>query len=170
MSEQCLNVRRAIEEGEDRERHAGHLASCPACEAHAHLLASLERFEPREADPERVASIMASLPPAPWQHAGALAWLPLAAACVLMAVGLVLLGGVPAPGAVAAVPHVASGALAWLGTAALDSLAAIRGSADALQVLLQTQGAWLVLGLLLLVTGAGSGVRLVLRGARLRNR
>ena len=169
MNEECRNVRRALEAGGE-SGVAAHLSSCPVCAAHAEVLASLAHLAPGQADPDRVAAIMSALPPAPWRRTPWLVWLPLAAGFVFMAIGFLLLGGVPAPGAVAAMPHVASGALAWLGAAALDALAAVHGSADALHALVAAQGAWLVVALLLLGTAAGSGARFVLRGVRVRER
>jgi len=161
----CLETRRTLDEygvvtGEAR----AHLESCPRCRAHAALLCVLDRVPSREADAQAVARIMTALPPAPWQRRRVATWLPLAAGVGLVASGFALLGGMPAQGAVAQLPGVAGGGLAWLGSAVLDAVAAARGSSDAVRLALAAEGLWVVVWAALTALGGGWAVRALARG------
>ena len=142
-----------------------HVASCRQCGAHAALLAVLDRAPVEEAGRVTVSAIMAALPPAPWQRRRVATWLPLAAGVAFVGVGFTLLGGVPAPSAVAELPGVAGGFAAWLGSWLLDAVAAARGSSDAVRVTLAAEGVWLVLWAALTAVGGGLAVRALARPA-----
>jgi hypothetical protein len=101
---------------------------------------------------------MAALPPAPWQRRTLYTWLPLAAGLMLVVVGLMLLGVVPAQQEVAALPGVAGSFLARLASIGLDAVAAAKGSADLAQVLAAASGAWLFLWLALTAAGGSWAV------------
>jgi hypothetical protein len=160
----CQAVRRALEDGEGLEAGARlHLERCPSCGAHAAVLATLDRLRVGEADSETVKRVMAALPPAPWRHRRLAAWLPIAAGFALVGVGLGLLGGVPAPGAVSALPGALGGLAAWLVSSLLDAVAATRGGAEAVDALLAVEGLSLVLWLLLTAAGGGIAVRTLVR-------
>jgi anti-sigma factor RsiW len=144
----CLRSRQGLETGaaEDREVRA-HLAECASCRAHAALLEVLGRLAPGEASEEAVGRIMAALPPAPWQRRRLAAWLPLAAGLALAVVGLVLSGGIPAPGVMSTLPAAAGGVLGWIVSSVLDTLAVARGGTDAARAMVATGGFSLLLWL-----------------------
>ena len=160
----CQAVRRVLEDGEDVVGGARlHLEACPSCSAHAAVLATLDRLRVGEADSETVQRVMAALPPAPWRHRRLAAWLPIAAGLALFGLGLGLLGGIPAPGAVSALPGALGGLAGWLGSSLLDAVAAARGGAEAVRALLAVEGLSLVLWLLLTAAGSGLAVRVLVR-------
>jgi hypothetical protein len=160
----CQAARRALEDGAEPDGGARlHVAGCPSCSAHAAVLATLDRLRVGEADSETVQRVMAALPPAPWRHRRLAAWLPIAAGLALFGVGLGLLGGVPAPGAVSALPGAFGGLAAWLASSLLDAVVAARGGAEAVDALLAVEGLSLVLWLLLTAAGGGFAVRALVR-------
>ena len=170
MSESCRAVRGRLEAGgaaDDREV-AAHLAGCPACRAHASLLEVLGGLAPAEADETAVSRIVAALPPAPWLRRRLAAWLPLAAGLTLAAIGLVLSGGIPAPGVVSSLPGAAGAVTGWLVSSFLDALAAARAGTDAVQTVTTAGG----LGMLLWLAAAalGSGWAVVSLAGRPRGR
>jgi hypothetical protein len=143
---------------------AGHLEDCASCRRHHALIAVLAHLEPtREAADARVTEIMRALPPARWQRHRLTSWLPLAAGLGLVALGLAMLGGIPAPGAVAALPHLASALTAWFTSVCLDGLAAVRGGATAAHLLVATEGLWLFWVLLAAAAGGGLAARALAR-------
>ena len=148
MNETCRRARQGLETGaaEDREIRA-HLAGCASCRAHVALLEILGGLAPGEASEETVTRIMAALPPAPWRRRRLAAWLPLAAGLALAVVGLVLSGGIPAPGVMSALPAAAGGVLGWIVSSILDTLAAARGGTDAARAMVTTGGFSLLLWL-----------------------
>ncbi len=160
MNESCAEVRRRLEEGGTAENAGAvaHLQTCEGCRAHAAILAVLGRLEPPQADPDAVRRIVAALPPAPWQRRRIGAWLPLAAGLAMAAVGLVLLGGVPAPSAVAGLPAALGGVLGWIAAAAVGGLVAARGGADAIRTLAAAGGAWFLVWLSLAAAGGAWAV------------
>jgi len=160
VNEACAVVRRSLESDGPGERTGvqGHLDGCPECRAHASLLDVLSQVEPGEADPETVRSVMAALPPAPWQRRRLSAWLPLAAGLALAACGLLLLGGVPASGVVAQLPAAAGGVLGWIASSALDALVAARGGSDAARALVAAGGLWVLVWLVLAAVGGSWAV------------
>lgn len=168
MNEFCADVRRRLESGGMTERSGiqAHLDACPACRAHATLLALLVELEPGEADAVTVRRVMTALPPAPWQRRRLAAWLPLAAGLAFMFAGLLLLGGIPASGTVAQLPAAAGGVLGWIGSSALDTLVAARGGSDAARVLVAAGGLWLIIWLAL--AALGGSWAMVSLGARPR--
>lgn len=144
-----------------------HLDECPACRAHASLLAILAELEPGEADTETVRDVMRALPPAPWQKRRVAAWLPFAAGLALMAAGLAMLGGVPAGGFVAQLPAAAGGVLAWIAASARDTLVAARGGADAARTVAAAGGIWFVVWVAVAALGGSwAMVALSARGRR----
>lgn len=156
----CRLVRQALESESVLSRDASaHLDSCPACRAHAALLAAFARVPAREPDEAAVRRIVAALPPAPWQRRRVATWLPLAAGVGLVGTGFALLGGVPAPGAVAELPGVAGGFLSWLGSSVLDAVAAARASSDAVRVTLAAEGLWVLLWAAVTALGGGWALR-----------
>jgi hypothetical protein len=160
----CQAVRRALEDGNGVDGGARlHLDGCPSCRAHAAVLVTLDRLRVGEADSETVQRVMAALPPAPWRHRRPAAWLPVAAGLALFGVGLGLLGGVPAPGAVSALPGALSGLAGWLASSLLDAVAAARGGAEAVHALLAVEGLSLVLWLIMTAAGSGLAVRALVR-------
>ena len=160
----CQAVRRALEDGAGLAGGARlHLDRCPSCSAHAAVLVTLDRLRIGEADSETVTRVMTALPPAPWRHRRLAAWLPVAAGLGLFGVGLGLLGGVPAPGAVSALPGALGGLATWLASSLLDAVAAARGGAEAVDALLAVEGLSLVLWLLLTAAGGGFAVRALVR-------
>jgi hypothetical protein len=90
---------------------------------------------------------MAALLPAPWQRRRLAAWLPLAAGLALAVVGLVLSGGIPAPGVMSTLPAAAGGVLGWIVSSVLDTLAVARGGTDAARAMVATGGFSLLLWL-----------------------
>ena len=168
MNESCAEVRRRLEEGGTAENAGAvaHLQTCEGCRAHAAILAVLGHLEPPQADPNAVRRIMAALPPVGWQRRRLAAWLPLAAGLALVAAGLALLGGVPAPTAVAGLPAALGGVLGWIASSALDALAAARGGADAARVLAAAGGVWFVVWLALAALGGGWAVVSLVARAR----
>ncbi|MBI4917984.1 MAG: hypothetical protein HY825_19255 [Acidobacteria bacterium] len=156
----CRLVRQALE-GESVLSHdaSAHLDACPACRAHAALLATFARVPAREPDEAAVRRIVAALPPAPWQRRRIATWLPLAAGVGLVGTGFALLGGVPAPGAVAELPGVAGGFLTWLGSSVLDAVVAARASSEAVRATLAAEGLWLVLWAAVTALGGGWALR-----------
>ncbi len=160
MSGNCRAVRERLEAGtpaEDREV-AAHLAACTACRSHASLLLELGRLSPPEASEETVKRIVAALPPAPWLRRRVSAWLPLAAGLALAAVGLVLSGGIPAPGVVSSLPAAAGGVTGWLVSSFLDALAAARAGTDAAQAVAAAGGIWMLLWLVAAALGGSWAV------------
>jgi hypothetical protein len=141
-------VRQSLETGAggDREVRA-HLEGCASCRAHTALLDVLGRLAPGEASEETVRRIVAALPPAPWQRRRLAAFLPLAAGLALAVLGLVLSGGIPAPGVMSSLPAAAGGVLGWIVSSALDALAAARGGTDAVRMTMTAGGFWLLLWL-----------------------
>jgi hypothetical protein len=164
----CQAVREALEEGRSLPGWVSdHLDGCASCRHHGVLLSALAHLEPApEASDDRVDEIMSALPRAPWQQPRLVSWLPAAAGLALVALGLALLGGVPAAGAMAALPHLASSLTAWLASSCLDALAAVRGGATATHLLLATEGLWLLWVLLAAVAGGGAAVRALARRRR----
>lgn len=140
-----------------------HLDACPSCRAHAALLAVFARVSAKEYDEAAVRRIVAALPPAPWQRRRAATWLPLAAGVGLVGTGFALLGGIPAPSAMAELPGVAGGFLAWLGSSVLDAVAAARVSSEAVRVTLAAEGLWLVLWAAVTALGGGWALRALVR-------
>jgi hypothetical protein len=168
VNAECAAVRRSMET-EGSVPHGDlqtHLASCAPCRAHAALLAVLGRLEPGEAGEETVHRIVAALPPAPWQRRRLAAWLPLAAGLALVAAGLVLSGGIPAPTTMSSLSGAVGGVLGWIGTSALDALAAVRGSTDAAQVLAAAGGFWLLLWLAMAAFGGSWAVVSLVKRSR----
>ncbi len=159
MNETCTGVRQRLEVGATATDAdlAAHLQTCEGCRSHAAILAVLGRLEP-QADPDAVRSIMAALPPAPWQRRRVAFWLPLAAGLGLVAAGLALLGGVPAPTAVAGLPAAVAAVLGWIVSSALDTLAAAHAGSDAVRVALAAGGLWLVIWLALAALGGSWAV------------
>ncbi|MEW6337016.1 MAG: hypothetical protein ACOY3Y_02720 [Acidobacteriota bacterium] len=170
IESKCRAVREALEIGRGGQASvAEHLSSCEACRRHAALLASFDTLEPRAADPERVEEVLAALPVAPWQRRRLSTWLPTAAGLGLAGAGLALVGGVPAPSAVAALPQVTGNLVAWIASWTLDVLAAVRGGSEAVRTVVAAEGGRVVLWLLLAAAGSGWAARaLALRrvGAR----
>ena len=157
MNGSCDAVRRILEgygEDEGVDVHA-HLERCDACRAHAHLLETLGSLPPREADEAEVMRIMAALPRARWQLRRVTTWVPAAAGLILSALGLFLLGGVPAGSSVASLPSFGGGLTAWGFSWILDLLTAVRGGTDAVRVVLAAGGIWL--GVMLALAGLGGG-------------
>lgn len=158
MNETCIGLRRALEDGESPPALAVHVQACAGCREHAALLASLADAAPGGTDEVAVQAILAARPVARWQRRQLRSWLPLAAGLGLVAVGLVLLGGVPGSGAVALLPG-ALGAVATLaGSVVADTIAVARGSAEAVRALLGAGGVWAVIWLLAAALGGGWGV------------
>lgn len=158
MNETCIRVRRALEDGESSPDLAVHVQACAGCREHAALLASLADVAPGETDEVAVQAILAARPVTRWQRQRVRSWLPLAAGLATVAVGLVLLGGVPGIGAVALLPG-ALGAVATLASSVVaDTIAVARGSAEAVRVLLGAGGVWAVIWLLAAALGGGWGV------------
>lgn len=157
MTPACSTARHAIEAdaAELSAEIQTHLSECAECRTHAAVVCSLASLSPAPADDGAVAQIIAALPPARWQYRRVATWLPLAAALALVAVGLLLLGGVPAGSFVAAIPSAASGVLGWIGTWALDTMVVARGSADAVRAAVSVAGAWLVIWLMVVALGGG---------------
>jgi len=169
VNEACTEVREILESGErpGDAQVVAHLDGCPACRAHAALLAALAQVEPGEADEMTVRRVMAALPPAGWQRRRLAAWLPLAAGLALVAGGWLLVGGVPAAGTVAQLPAAAQGVLAWIGASVADALTAARGGSDAAKVVAAAGGIWFVVWLALAALGGGwAMVALAARGRR----
>jgi hypothetical protein len=155
----CRAVRERLEAGEaaDREVRA-HLEGCASCRAHAVLLGVLGGLAPGEADEGTVHRIVLALPPAPWQRRRLAAWLPLAAGLALAAVGLVLSGGIPAPGVMSSLPGAAAGILGWIVSSALDAVAAARGGTSAAQAVVAGGGFWMLLWLAAAAVGGSWAV------------
>lgn len=158
MNETCLEVRRALEEGEASPELARHVRACAGCAAHAALLALLLAAAPGEADEGVVHAILAARPVAPWQRRRWATWLPLAAGLALVALGVALLGGVPGSGAIALVPGALGTLITLAGSAVADTLAMVRGGSEAMRVLLGAGGVWVVVWLLVAALGGGWGV------------
>ena len=141
-------MRQSLETGAGADREVRtHLEACASCRAHVALLDVLGRLAPGEASEETVRRIVAALPPAPWQRRRLAAFLPLAAGLALAVLGLVLSGGIPAPGAMSSLPAAAGGVLGWIVSSALDALAAARGGTDAVRMTMTAGGFWLLLWL-----------------------
>lgn len=158
MNGTCIEVRRALEDGQTSPEQAVHVQGCAGCRLHAALLAALAAAAPREVDEGAVRAILAARPVARWQRRRVATWLPVAAGLLLVGVGLALLGGVPGSGAMALVPG-AFGALAGLaGSAVADTLAVVRGSGEAVRALAGAGGVWVVVWLLVAALGGGWGV------------
>jgi predicted anti-sigma-YlaC factor YlaD len=160
----CRLVRQTLEsESVLSQDHEAHLSVCAACRAHAALLAAFAQVPARKVDEAAVRRIVAALPPAPWQRRRVATWLPLTAGLGLVGTGFALLGGIPAPGAVAELPGVAGGFATWLGSSVLDAVAAARASSDAVRVTLAAEGLWLVLWAAATALGGGWVVRALVR-------
>ncbi|HPW54766.1 MAG: hypothetical protein KA072_03245 [Thermoanaerobaculaceae bacterium] len=168
MSEQCTSIRRSLEEHGDRldPQLAAHLSSCPTCQAHAVLLGGLESLAPAPADEARVLEIMAALPPAPWLRRRAWTWAPVAAAGVMVAVGVGLVGGVPAPSVMETLPEAAGGLLGWMGNYAVDALVAARSGSGALQLVAAAGGMSLVIASVITLFGGGWAMLSLVRRGR----
>ncbi len=169
MNEVCAEVRGILESGEapGDDRARAHLDRCPACRAHAALLAAFAQVEPGEADEVTVRRMMAALPPAPWQRKRAAAWVSLAAGVALVAAGWLSIGGVPAAATVAQLPAAAQNVVAWIAASAADALAAARGGSDAARVVAAAGGVWFVVWVALAALGGGwAMVALAARGRR----
>lgn len=162
----CNEVRRVLDEGRERlsSELRAHLESCAGCRRHAALLATLSHAEPSEPDAELVRRIVNARPTAPWQLRRWATWVPLAAGLGLIGAGIGVVGRVPAPSAVSALPTVGEGFLGWLSAWWLDSLAALRGGSDAARTLVAAGGATLVAWLLFTAIGGGWFVRALARG------
>lgn len=158
MNEACIDVRRALEDGESSPELAVHVQSCASCRAHSALLTSLAAAAPKEADEGAVQAILAARPVARWQRRRLSSWLPVAAGLALVAVGLALLGGVPASGAMALFPGALGGLATLAGSAVADTLAVVRGSAEAVRAMVGAGGVWVVVWLLVAALGGGWGV------------
>ncbi len=152
-------MRQSLESGAgwDREVRA-HLEGCASCRAHAALLEVLGGLAPGDASEKTVTRIVAALPPAPWQRRRLAAWLPLAAGFALAVIGLVLSGGIPAPGVMSSLPAAAGGVVGWVVSSALDALAAARGGTDAARAMVATGGFSLLMWLLAAAVGGGWAV------------
>jgi len=133
-----------------------HVARCAGCRAHRALLTLFAGIAPGEADDATVARITAALPKAPWRRHSLWSWLPLGIGAAAAGLGLVLLGGVPAGGAV-------GGFLGWLASWTLDSLAAVRGSSDAMRTLVTAGSGWLLAWLAIVALGGSWAVTALLR-------
>jgi len=159
VNEICLAVRQSLETGaaEDRKVRA-HLVGCASCRAHAALLEVLGSLAPGDASDETVTRIVTALPPAPWQRRRLAGWLPLAAGLALAVVGLVLSGGIPAPGVMSSLPAAAGGVLGWIVSSVLDTLAAARGGTDAARAMVTTGGFSLLLWLAAAAVGGSWAV------------
>lgn len=156
----CRAVRQALEAGTGGEASVSeHLSSCEACRLHVALLANLERLEPHTASPERVEEVLAALPLASWQRRRVSTWMPLVAGVGLAGAGVALVGGVPAPSAVAALPEVTGNLIAWLASWTMDTLAAVRGGSEAMRAVVAAEGGWVILWLLLAAAGGGWAAR-----------
>ena len=167
MSPACSDIQRRIEEEGATDPAVGtHLTTCRACQAHAALVAQLDSLTPAAADDERVASIMAALPLAAWQRRRFWTWLPAAAGFLLAAVGLVLVGALPAPTVLGSLPHAAGTLLGWLSSHALDTLVAAQSGSDALQTVAAAGGLGLVIWILLTLLGGGWAVMALVRRGR----
>lgn len=169
MKTTCIEVRRALEDGESSDQVPVHVENCNGCRAHAALLAALAAAAPGEADAAAVQAIMAARPVARWQRRQLRSWLPLAAGLALVGLGLVLLGGVPGSGAVAFLPGALGSVVALAFSAVADAIAVARGSAEALRALVQAGGGWAMVWLLLVALGGVWGVMALARrrvGAR----
>jgi hypothetical protein len=160
VSESCTAVRARLEagEGSGEPEVAAHLAGCPACRAHASLLQVLGGLTPADADETAVSRIVAALPPAPWLRRRVAVWLPLAAGLALAAAGLVLSGGIPAPGVVSSLPAAAGAVTSWLVSSFLDALAAARAGTDAVQAVTTAGGLGMLLWLFAAALGGGWAV------------
>jgi len=147
-------VRQSLETGAGADREVRtHLEACASCRAHVALLDVLGRLAPGEASEETVRRIVAALPPAPWQRRRLAAFLPLAAGLALAVLGLVLSGGIPAPGVMSSLPAAAGGVLGWIVSSALDALVAARGGTDAVRMTVTAGGFWLLLWLAISLAG-----------------
>jgi len=167
VSPACSDVQRKIEEQGTADSTVGtHLAVCKVCQAHAALVSQLDGLIPAAAEDARVAAIMASLPLAGWQRRRVWTWLPAAAGFLFAAVGLVLVGALPAPTVLGALPQAAGGLLGWLGSHALDTLAAARSGSDALQTVAAAGGLGLIVWTLLTLFGGGWVVMALARRGR----
>jgi hypothetical protein len=130
------------------------------------LLAELVSLEPCEADEARCEEILRALPVAPWQVRRVLTWVPLVAGLGLAGAGLVLLGGPPAPGAVATLPSAMGGMAGWAGSWVLDTLSVARGGSDAARALVAAGGAWLLAWLTLTMLGGSWALAALVRRGR----
>jgi hypothetical protein len=163
-------VRRALEgEGEQPEVLA-HVATCAACRAYADMLRLLADLEPAAPDAEAVDAILTSLPAAPWQRRRPATWLPLAAGLGLVVAGLGLVGGLPASGAVAAVPGAAGNLFGYLAAWFLDALAVVRDTSHALGIAVVVEGVGLLLWLAVVAVGSGWAAVALARAPRRRPR
>jgi hypothetical protein len=168
VKEICMAVRRALEDSDEAalERVREHMETCASCRAHAALLETLTTLRPPEADDGRVRAILRSLPVARWQRRRLVTWLPAAAGLLLVVAGMMLLGGVPAGGAVAALPSAIGALGGLLGRAVVGTLTVLRGSGDAVRAVVSAGGVWVVVWLLLAALGGGWGVMALARGRR----
>ncbi|MGV8039891.1 MAG: hypothetical protein AB2L07_07390 [Thermoanaerobaculaceae bacterium] len=168
MSERCTEIQRSLEEHEGRldPRAEAHLSSCATCQAHALLLGRLESLAPAPADEARVLEIMAALPPAPWQRRRAWAWVPAAAAGVLAAAGLGLVGALPAPSVMGTLPEAAGGLLGWMGNYAVDTLVAAQSGSGAVQMVAAAGGIGLVIASVVTLFGGGWAMLSLVRRGR----
>jgi hypothetical protein len=162
----CNEVRQVLDEGPEglSPDLRAHVETCAACRRHAALLATLSHAEPSESDAELVQRIVNERPTAAWQLRRWSTWLPIAAGVGLIAAGVGMIGGVPAPRAVSELPAVGHGFAALLSAWWLDSLAAVRGGTDAARTLVAAGGATLILWLAFTAVGSGWFVRALVRG------
>lgn len=168
MSEHCIDIQRALEEMEGplRPQQEAHLSSCTTCRAHAVLVGKLDSLAPALADEARVLEIMASLPPAAWQRRRVWSWVPAAAAGVLVAAGLGLVGSLPAPSVAGALPEATGGLLGWMGSFALDALTVAESGSGALQTVALAGGAGLLVGIAVTLLGGGWAMLSLVRRGR----
>lgn len=168
MSKQCIEIQRAVEEiaGPLGPEHDAHLSSCATCQAHAVLLGRLAALAPSPVDESRVLEIMAALPPVAWQRRRVWSWTPAAAAGVLVAAGLGLVGSLPAPSVSGALPQATGGLLGWMGSYALDALTVAESGSGALQTVAVAGGAGLLVGIAVTLLGGGWAMLSLVRRAR----
>jgi len=171
MTASCREVRATLEAGGPFSDPgiAGHLATCPTCQAHATMLDVLGRLEPGDGDAANVQRILTDLPFARWQFRRLSTWAPLVGGVGLTAGGLALLGGVPAGSAFSNMIGGAGEALGWSIGSGLDAAAAVKGATDALRVLVAAGGASLVVWLALAGLGSGWVARALARQTAGRN-
>lgn len=167
MNDECRTLRLTLDENRElRLEEKAHLASCASCQEHAWLLSELKALEPSQADEARCQEIMEALPVARWQLRRVSTWVPLIAGVGLAGAGLALLGGPPAPSAVATLPSAASGVVPWVGSWVLDMLSAAQGGSDAARALMAAGGAWLLAWLTFTALGGTWALKALVRRGR----
>jgi hypothetical protein len=165
VNEECRKVRLLLEDGgEVAKATLCHLEACGACRSHAALLTELGTVPSAVTDEQACAAIMSALPAAPWRpRRRVTVALPALAGLGLVGVGAALLGGPPAPQAVATLPGAVGGAAGWVSSWALDALSLARGGSDAARALVATGGAWLLAWLVAAALGGGWAVSALAR-------